>query len=129
MAVKKAPAVPSESLQTEDERLNNTLAAKLHPGRFPNMSPKMAAIVGCVLGRDWTNPRLAQIQVLGDGSVLGRHLGDIGFNDFIGHRDDLTDNWTRLLDCAGLSQKERELAGLKFAATVLGAFGWCPAAS
>jgi hypothetical protein len=28
-----------------------TLAAKLHPKRFPHMSGKMAAIVGYILGR------------------------------------------------------------------------------
>ena len=38
-----------------------TLAEKLHPSRFTEMSPFMAAIVAYVLGEAWTNPAIAEI--------------------------------------------------------------------
>jgi hypothetical protein len=40
-----------------------TLLAKLNPSRFPGMSPFMAAIVGFVLGKSFTNPEIAEINV------------------------------------------------------------------
>ena len=91
-------------------RMNDTLAQKLHPGRFPGMSPKMAAIVGCILGRPFTQPSISELVITSDGCVLARHKGDIGYNDFIGARSDLERNWNRLLDVAGLTNGERQLA-------------------
>ena len=35
-----------------------SLSAKLHPSRFPGMSPLMAAIVGFVLGESFTHPEI-----------------------------------------------------------------------
>jgi len=95
-----------ESVETALE----TLTKKLHPARFPDMSGKMAAIVGCILHRQYTNPRIAELVITADGCVLGRHQGDIGYNDFIGSRSDLESNWKRLLDGAELSDGARKLA-------------------
>ena len=93
---------------------NDTLAQKLHPVRFPGMSAKMAAIVGCILDRQYTQPSIAELVVTSDGCVLARHDGDIGYNDFIGARSDLERNWKRLLDVAGLTKNERQLAQSKY---------------
>ena len=38
----------------EGRRTMPTLADRLHPGRFPSMSGKMAAIVGYILGQEWS---------------------------------------------------------------------------
>jgi len=47
-----------------------SLAEKLHPDRFTEMSPLMAAIAGYVLGESWTDPKIAEIAVInGDISV------------------------------------------------------------
>jgi hypothetical protein len=94
--------------------ISDTLAQKLHPVRFPGMSSKMAAIVGCILDRQYTQPSISELVITSDGSVLARHDGDIGYNDFIGARSDLERNWKRLLDVAGLTNDERQFAKRKY---------------
>jgi hypothetical protein len=84
-----------------------TLKKKLHPDRFTEMSPKMAAIVAYILDEGWTDPKLVEMVVTSDGHILGRHDGDIGLNDFMGAESDLVRNWNNLLDCAGLDEEER----------------------
>ena len=37
------------------------LETKLHPSRFPGMSPFMAAVVGYVLGKSFTDPEIAGV--------------------------------------------------------------------
>lgn len=83
---------------------------KLHPRRFPNMSPKMAAILGCILGEKYTEPAIEALCVTSDGCLLAQHEGDIGFNDFMGTSRDLERNWRNLLDAAELTEAEREAA-------------------
>jgi hypothetical protein len=94
--------------------INDTLAQKLHPRRFPGMSSRKAAIVGCILDRQYTQPSIAELVITSDGCVLARHVDDIGYNDFIGARSDLERNWKRLLDVAGLTKDERQLAKRKY---------------
>lgn len=96
------------------ESTSDKLARKLHPVRFPGMSTKMAAIVGCILNRQYTQPSISELVITSDGCVLARHDGDIGYNDFIGARSDLERNWNRLLDTAALSKDERQLAQRKY---------------
>ena len=93
---------------------NDSLVQKLHPVRFPGMSAKMAAIVGCILDCQYTQPSIAELVITSDNCVLARHEGDIGCNDFIGARTDLERNWKRLLDVAGLTGDERQLAKRKY---------------
>ena len=87
-----------------------SLRAKLHPARFTDMSSKMAAIVGCVVDETYTNPRIVHMIVTSDNFVLGQHFGDCGFNQFIGDIADLNENWFNLLQAAGLTNDERQLA-------------------
>jgi hypothetical protein len=70
------------------------------------MSPRMAAIVGFVVGEEWTQPVIEELHVTGDGFVMARRGGDIGCNDFIGAVSDLERNWENLLVAAGLSGDE-----------------------
>ena len=86
---------------------SESLLKKLNPARFDGISSKMSAIVGCVLGKAFTTPCIAEFHISSDGFILARHDDDIGFNDFIGSMDDFTANWTRLLDVAGLTEDER----------------------
>jgi hypothetical protein len=94
--------------------ISDTLAQKLHPVRFPAMSSKMAAIVGCILERQYTQPSIAELVITSDGCVLARHDDDIGYNDLVVARSDLERNWKRLLDVAGLTKTERQLAQSKY---------------
>jgi hypothetical protein len=87
------------------------LADKLHPARFPGMSGKMAAVVGCILGRRWTRPRIVELVVTSDGWVLARNSGHIGFDTIVGTAADMERNWSNLLRAAGLTSEERQEAG------------------
>jgi len=85
----------------------NALTQKLHPRRFPGMSGTMAAIVGYVLGEDWTTPEIAELHITSDGCVLARVSGDVGCNAFIGSVLDFDRNVRNLLDMANLTEAER----------------------
>ena len=67
---------------SDQERAMPTLAEKLHPKRFPSMSGKMAAIVGYILGEEWTRPRIVELVVTSDGWVLARNAGHVGFDSY-----------------------------------------------
>jgi hypothetical protein len=86
------------------------LAQKLHPDRFTEMSPFMAAIVAYVLGESWTDPAVAEITVSeAEDLVYIRKVGDVGF-DGIQSLTDLRNNFNRLLDAASLTPDERHEA-------------------
>jgi hypothetical protein len=87
-----------------------TLLTKLHPSRFPGMSPFMAAIVGFVLGKSFTNPDIAELTVSEtENLVYIRKTGAVGF-DGLQSLEDLRNNWNQLLDVAGLTADERKEA-------------------
>lgn len=76
------------------------LAEVLKPDRSPNMSPKMIALLGYLLGQEWTNPQIEDVTV-SSGVVLCRHEGEIGMNRTIGAREDVARNlreWFALHD-------------------------------
>ena len=85
-----------------------SLAKKLHPGRFPGMSGKMAAIVGYILGESWTEPEVFELAITSDGFVLAGQSGDVGCNDWVGSAQDLERNVQNLLAVAGLTPEERQ---------------------
>lgn len=87
-----------------------TLTEKLHPARFSEMSPLMAAIVGFVLGESFTEPTIAEIAISEQESrVYIRQEGASGFEG-IQSLDDLRHNWNQLLDAAELTDDERRKA-------------------
>lgn len=111
----KSPNTFLEELNLERPTPLAELIRKLHPSRFSAMSPRMAAIVGCVLSQKFTEPQLVGITVTSDGFVLGMQEGGIGFDDFIGSSADLRRNWNVLLDAAELTPEERKGADALFA--------------
>lgn len=87
-----------------------TLAQKLHPKRFTEMSPFMSAVVAYVLGESWTEPYIAEITVSEtEDLVYIRKADAVGF-DGVQSLTDLRTNWNRLLDAAGLTPDERREA-------------------
>jgi len=84
-----------------------SLKEKLHPKQFSAMSGKMAAIVGYVVGEQFTDPELAEIAITSDGFVLGRRSDDCGLNEWIGSVSDLECNIASLLEAAGLTKQEK----------------------
>jgi hypothetical protein len=88
----------------------NELIRKLNPGRFPGMSPLMAAVVGYVLGESFTDPQIVEITVSEvEGIVYFRREGAVGF-DGLQSLEDLRGNWNRLIEVAGLTSDERKEA-------------------
>jgi hypothetical protein len=86
------------------------LTTKLHPRRFPNMSPMMMAILGYVLDEHYTTPEIEEMAVSeNENRVYIRKAGDVGFNR-IESLEDMRNNWNRLLDVAGLTPEERRAA-------------------
>jgi hypothetical protein len=79
---------------------------KLHPDRLQT-SDKFTAILGALLGQDWTTPRLVELSISSDECLLGRAEGDVGFNVFLGSAKDLLENLLGVADAAGLTPEER----------------------
>jgi hypothetical protein len=82
-----------------------TLTTKLYPGRFPNMSPLMAAIVGHMVGERYTEPEIVEIYITSDGWAGVSH--DDLTSDLIGDATSLERNLANLADAAGLDDNER----------------------
>ena len=56
------------------------------------VSDHFQAILGCLLGEDWTTPRLVEMTITPDGHLLGRCDGEASFKAFLGASDDLVRN-------------------------------------
>jgi hypothetical protein len=97
----------------------DALKRKLNPSRFPGMSPFMAAVVGYVLGKSFTDPEIAELTVSEtENLVYIRRAGGVGF-DGMESLEDLRNNWNRLIDVAGLTPDEPHEAVRLFNTRVL----------
>jgi hypothetical protein len=77
------------SLMREPEQFQQDCARNL---RAVKVSDHFQAILGCLLGEDWTTPRLIEMVISPDGHLLGRCDGDPSFKAFLGASEDLTKN-------------------------------------
>jgi hypothetical protein len=77
-----------------------SLADKLRPDRFTEMSGRTAANVGYVLDEAWTQPAIVALSVTSDGFVTTDA-------EFLGEAADLDRNLLNLLVAAGLTDDER----------------------
>lgn len=96
-----------------------TLASKLNPAGFSEMSSLMAAITGYVLQEAYTNPEIAEI-VVSEREQLAyiRTQNEVGYNTILSLYD-LRRNWSGLLDAATLTRDERRQAERLFKQRVL----------
>jgi hypothetical protein len=97
-----------------------SLKKKLNPSRFAGMSPKMAAIVGYIIGEKYTHPYIESMVSTSDGAILARETCDFGYNVFIGSTRDLWRNWSNLCAVAELNFEELELARLLYLKKIKG---------
>ena len=96
----------------------DSLKRKLDPRRFPGMTPFMMAMLGYVLGEQYTKPEIEELVVSeGDNLVFIRTAGAVKFNDRK-PLDDVRSNWNRLMDAAALTPEERAVAVRLFKAKV-----------
>ena len=79
------------------------VASKL---RVVNVSPKFRAILGALVGEQWTTPSLSAIVETPDGCFLGMAEGDIGYNHFLGSTSDLDRNLGGVAEVAELTRDE-----------------------
>jgi IS4 transposase len=81
------------------------LANKLHPGRFSDMSPKMAAMLSGILGESWTEPVIHHMAITSDGHLIDGVPG----GGYLGVAADLERNVYNLLQVADLTPNETRL--------------------
>jgi hypothetical protein len=73
----------------EPDQIRQDAARKL---RTVQVSEHFQAILGCMLGEDWTTPRLVEMTITPDGHLLGRCEGEPSFKAFLGASQDLLNN-------------------------------------
>jgi hypothetical protein len=73
----------------EPDQIRQDAARKL---RAVQVSEHFQAILGCLLGEDWTTPRLVEVVITPDGHMLGRCEGQPSFSAFLGASEDLLKN-------------------------------------
>jgi hypothetical protein len=73
----------------EPDQIRQDCARKL---REVQVSEHFEAILGCLLGGDWTAPRLVEMIIAPDGHLLGRCDGEASFKAFLGASEDLLRN-------------------------------------
>src|SRR5438105_10777520 len=73
----------------DPDQIRSECARKL---RAVEVSDHFQAILRCLLGEDWTTPRLVEMVITPDGHLLGRCEGDESFKAFLGASQDLIKN-------------------------------------
>jgi hypothetical protein len=64
------------------------------------------AVLACLLGEEWTTPRIEQLCVTSDGHLLARGEGQAGYDIYIGSAMELVKNIHGLAPVAGLDGDE-----------------------
>ena len=83
----------------EPEEIRQGCSKKL---RAIQISDHFQAILGCLLGEDWTTPRLIEMVITPDGHLLGRCNGEPELKAFLGASADLLKNIHGVAPVAGL---------------------------
>jgi hypothetical protein len=73
----------------EPDQIRQDCARKL---RSVKVSDHFQAMLGCLLGEDWTTPRLIEMVITPDGHMLGRCDDEAAFKVFLGASEDLIKN-------------------------------------
>jgi hypothetical protein len=73
----------------EPDEIRRTAAHKL---RAVEVSDHFRAILGCLLGEDWTTPRLVEMVITPDGHLIGRCEAEASSKAFLSASEDLVRN-------------------------------------
>ena len=73
----------------EPDQIRQDCARKLE---VVQVSDHFQAILGCLLGENWTTPHLVEMAITPDGHLLGRCDGEAAFKAFLGASEDLIRN-------------------------------------
>jgi hypothetical protein len=109
----------SEQPIREPEQIRQDCVRKL---RSVETSGFFTAILGCLLGEDWSTPRIAELRITSDRCLLSRLEGEPGFNGFLGAEADLIRNIHGIAEVAGLDGAELDFScvSFQFARTAFG---------
>ncbi len=80
---------PDDTPIRAPDQIRKDCARKL---RAVQVSDHFQAILGCLLGQDWTTPRMVEMVITPDGHLLGRCDGEATFKAFLGASEDLIKN-------------------------------------
>ena len=97
--------------ENNDDRTDHAGTRRDSPGlrrklRVVQVSEHFQAILGCLLGEDWTTPRLVEMVITPDGHLLGRCEGEAAFKAFLGASADLLKNVHGVAEVAELDGDE-----------------------
>ena len=81
--------IPNDTPIREPDQIRQDTTRKL---REVQVSDHFQAILGCLLGEDWTTPRLIEMVITPDGHILGRCDGESSLKAFLGASEDLIKN-------------------------------------
>jgi hypothetical protein len=79
----------AEETIREPDQIRRACVTKL---RTVQVSDHFQAILGYLLGEDWTTPRLVELVITPDGHLLGRCDGEASFRAYLGASADLIQN-------------------------------------
>jgi hypothetical protein len=74
--------------------------------RSVETSGMFTAILGCLLGEDWSEPRIEELRLTPDRCLLSRVEGEASFKAFLGAEADLIRNVHGIAEVAGLDGDE-----------------------
>jgi hypothetical protein len=87
----------------EPAEIRATCAAKL---ANIETGPQFTALLACLLGEEWTTPKIAELCISTDRCVLARLDGEAGFKVFIGAEADLIQNIHGIAEIGELDSDE-----------------------
>lgn len=87
----------------EPEQIRQDCVRKL---RAIETSGMFTAILACLLGEDWTEPKIEELRVTPDRCLLARPAGEASFKAFLGAEADLIRNIHGVADTAELDGDE-----------------------
>lgn len=87
----------------EPDQIRQDCARKL---QAVQVAGAFRAILGCLLGENWTSPLLVELIIVPDGHLLGRCDGDVAFKAVLGTPEDLINNIHGIAPVAELDRDE-----------------------
>jgi hypothetical protein len=87
----------------EPEQIRADCAAKLER---VEVSPMFKAVLACLVGEEWTTPRIEELHLTPDRCLVARVEGEITHKHFLGAEEDLIRNIHGVAKVAGLDGDE-----------------------
>lgn len=94
--------MPDETLR-EPHQIRLDCARKI---RSVEPSDMFTAILGCLLGEDWSSPKIEELRITPYRCLLARVEGEVTFRAFLGAEADLIRNVHGIAEVAGLDGDE-----------------------